>query len=104
MKAVIPAAGFGTRLLPATKSRPKEMLPVYDKPTIQYVIEEALASGIDDILIVTGRNKRSIEDHFDKSYELEYTLQKSLLKQNNSGQLVEKSTETDTLTRNANKI
>ena len=77
MKAVIPAAGLGTRLLPVTKSQPKEMLPVYDKPTIQYVIEEALASGIDDILIVTGRNKRSIEDHFDKSYELEYTLQKS---------------------------
>ncbi len=77
MKAVIPAAGFGTRFLPATKSQPKEMLPVYDKPTIQYVIEEAVASGIDDILIVTGRNKRSIEDHFDKSYELEYTLQKA---------------------------
>ncbi len=77
MKAVIPAASFGTRFLPATKSQPKEMLPVYDKPTIQYVIEEALASGIDDILIVTGRNKRSIEDHFDKSYELEYSLQKA---------------------------
>ena len=77
MKAVIPAAGLGTRFLPATKSQPKEMLPVYDKPTIQYVIEEALASGIDDILIVTGRNKRSIEDHFDKSYELEYSLQKA---------------------------
>ena len=77
MKAVIPAAGFGTRLLPATKAQPKEMLPVYDKPAIQYVIEEAVASGIDDIIIVTGRNKRSIEDHFDKSYELEYTLQKS---------------------------
>lgn len=77
MKAVIPAAGLGTRLLPATKAQPKEMLPVYDKPTVQYVIEEALASGIDDILIVTGRNKRSIEDHFDRSYELEYTLQKS---------------------------
>ena len=77
MKAVIPAAGLGTRFLPATKSQPKEMLPVYDKPTIQHVIEEALASGIDDILIVTGRNKRSIEDHFDKSYELEYTLQKA---------------------------
>lgn len=77
MKAVIPAAGFGTRFLPATKSQPKEMLPVYDKPTIQYVIEEAIASGIDDVLIVTGRNKRSIEDHFDKSYELEYTLQKA---------------------------
>ena len=77
MKAVIPAAGLGTRFLPATKSQPKEMLPVYDKPTIQYVIEEALSSGIDDILIVTGRNKRSIEDHFDKSYELEYSLQKA---------------------------
>ncbi|MEE0935626.1 MAG: UTP--glucose-1-phosphate uridylyltransferase GalU [Methanobrevibacter sp.] len=77
MKAVIPAAGLGTRLLPATKAQPKEMLPVYDKPTIQYVIEEALASGIDDILIVTGRNKRSIENHFDKSYELEYALQKA---------------------------
>lgn len=75
MKAVIPAAGFGTRFLPATKAQPKEMLPVYDKPTIQYVIEEAIQSGIDDILIVTGRNKRSIEDHFDKSYELEYLLQ-----------------------------
>ena len=74
-KAVIPAAGFGTRFLPATKAQPKEMLPVYDKPTIQYVVEEAVASGIDDIIIVTGRNKRSIEDHFDKSYELEYTLQ-----------------------------
>lgn len=75
MKAVIPAAGFGTRFLPATKAQPKEMLPVYDKPTIQYVIEEAVNSGIDDILIVTGRNKRSIEDHFDKSFELEQTLQ-----------------------------
>ena len=68
MKAVIPAAGFGTRFLPATKSQPKEMLPVYDKPTIQYVVEEAVASGIDDILIITGRGKRSIEDHFDKSF------------------------------------
>lgn len=75
MKAVIPAAGFGTRFLPATKAQPKEMLPVFDKPTIQYVIEEAVASGIDDILIVTGKNKRSIEDHFDKSFELEYTLE-----------------------------
>lgn len=77
MKAVIPAAGLGTRLLPATKAQPKEMLPVYDKPAIHYVIEEAIASGIDDILIVTGRNKSSIEDYFDKSYELEYTLQKA---------------------------
>lgn len=77
MKAVIPAAGFGTRFLPATKSQPKEMLPVYDKPTIQYVVEEAVASGIDDILIITGRGKRSIEDHFDKSVELEVTLESS---------------------------
>lgn len=77
MKAVIPVAGLGTRFLPATKSQPKEMLPIYDKPAIQYVIEEAVASGIDDILIITGRNKRSIEDHFDKSYELEYSLQKA---------------------------
>ena len=77
MKAVIPAVGFGTSFLPATKAQPKEMLPVYDKPAIQYVIEEAIASGIGDILIVTGRNKRSVEDHFDKSYELEYTLQKA---------------------------
>ena len=77
MKAVIPAAGFGTRFLPATKAQPKEMLPVFDKPTIQYVIEEAVASGIDDILIVTGKNKRSIEDHFDKSFELEYTLEQA---------------------------
>ena len=74
MKAVIPAAGFGTRFLPATKAQPKEMLPVFDKPTIQYVNEEAVASGIDDILIVTGKNKRSIEDHFDKSFELEHSL------------------------------
>lgn len=77
MKAVIPAAGFGTRFLPATKAQPKEMLPVFDKPTIQYVIEEAVASGIDDILIVTGKNKHSIEDHFDKSFELEYTLKQA---------------------------
>lgn len=76
MKAVIPAAGFGTRFLPATKAQPKEMLPVYDRPALQYLIEEAVASGIDDILIVTGKNKGSIEDHFDKSYELEYTLQR----------------------------
>lgn len=74
MKAVIPAAGLGTRFLPATKAQPKEMLPVFDKPTIQYVIEEAVASGIDDILIVTGKGKRPIEDHFDKSFELEYHL------------------------------
>ena len=70
MKAVIPAAGLGTRFLPATKAQPKEMLPVFNKPTIQYVVEEAVASGIDDILIVTGKGKRSIEDHFDRSFEL----------------------------------
>ncbi|QGQ48170.1 UTP--glucose-1-phosphate uridylyltransferase GalU [Metabacillus sediminilitoris] len=73
-KAVIPAAGLGTRFLPATKAQPKEMLPIVDKPTIQYIIEEAVQSGIEDILIVTGRGKRAIEDHFDKSYELETSL------------------------------
>ena len=75
-KAVIPAAGFGTRFLPATKAQPKEMLPIVDKPTIQFIVEEAVASGIKDILIITSGNKRSIEDHFDKSYELEDTLEK----------------------------
>jgi UTP--glucose-1-phosphate uridylyltransferase len=74
MKAVIPAAGWGTRFLPATKSQPKEMLPVVDKPTIQYVVEEAVGSGIDDIIIITGRWKRAIEDHFDMSAELEHFL------------------------------
>lgn len=74
-KAVIPAAGFGTRFLPATKAQPKEMLPLVDKPAIQYVVEEAVAAGIDDILIITGRNKRSLEDHFDRSFELEYNLE-----------------------------
>jgi len=73
-KAVIPAAGLGTRFLPATKAQPKEMLPIVDKPTIQYIIEEAVASGIEEILIITGRNKRAIEDHFDKSVELEMDL------------------------------
>jgi len=76
-KAVIPAAGLGTRFLPATKAQPKEMLPIVDKPTIQYIIEEAIASGIEDIIIVTGRNKRAIEDHFDKSVELELLLEKT---------------------------
>src|SRR3954451_19693069 len=76
-KAVIPAAGLGTRFLPATKAQPKEMLPVVDKPAIQYVVEEAVAAGIDDILIITGRSKRSIEDHFDRQFELEYHLDKS---------------------------
>jgi UTP--glucose-1-phosphate uridylyltransferase len=74
-KAVIPAAGLGTRFLPATKAQPKEMLPVVDKPAIQYVVEEAVRSGIDDILIITGRGKRSLEDHFDRNFELEYYLQ-----------------------------
>ncbi|MEW5549901.1 UTP--glucose-1-phosphate uridylyltransferase GalU [Peribacillus frigoritolerans] len=74
-KAVIPAAGLGTRFLPATKAQPKEMLPIVDKPTIQYIIEEAVQSGITDIIIVTGKNKRAIEDHFDKSIELEMLLQ-----------------------------
>jgi UTP--glucose-1-phosphate uridylyltransferase len=77
MKAVIPAAGLGTRFIPASKAQPKEMLPVVDKPVIQYVIEEAVASGIDDILIITGRGKRSIEDHFDKAFELEEILRNS---------------------------
>lgn len=74
MKGVIPAAGLGTRFLPVTKAQPKEMLPVYDKPVIQYVIEEAVQSGIEDILIITGRGKRAIEDHFDRAYELEDML------------------------------
>jgi UTP--glucose-1-phosphate uridylyltransferase len=74
MKAVIPAAGLGTRFLPATKAQPKEMLPVVDKPVIQYVVEEAVAAGVDDILLVTGRGKRAIEDHFDRSVELEQML------------------------------
>ena len=77
MKAVIPAAGLGTRFLPATKAQAKEMLPVYDKPTIQYVVEEAVESGVDDILIVTGKGKRSIEDHFDRSFELEHHLKRT---------------------------
>ena len=73
-KAIIPAAGLGTRFLPATKAMPKEMLPIVDKPTIQYIIEEAVQSGIEDIIIVTGKGKRAIEDHFDNSFELEHTL------------------------------
>src|SRR5438309_2349243 len=74
-KAVIPAAGLGTRFLPATKAQPKEMLPVVDKPAIQYVVEEAVRAGIADILIISGRGKRTIEDHFDRSFELEYYLE-----------------------------
>lgn len=73
-KAIFPAAGFGTRFLPVTKAQPKEMLPIVDKPVIQYLVEEAVASGIEEIIIVTGRGKRAIEDHFDYSYELEQTL------------------------------
>ena len=73
-KGVFPAAGLGTRFLPATKAQPKEMLPIVDKPTIQYVVEEAVASGLAEIIIVTGRNKRAIEDHFDAAFELEYYL------------------------------
>ena len=76
-KAIIPAAGLGTRFLPATKAQPKEMLPIVDKPTIQYIIEEAIASGIEEILIITGRSKKSIEDHFDRSVELELELSKA---------------------------
>lgn len=83
-KAIIPAAGLGTRFLPATKAQPKEMLPIVDKPTIQYIIEEAIASGIEEILIITGRNKKCIEDHFDKSVELEMELNK-----NNKKELLE---------------
>src|SRR5699024_9452754 len=83
-KAIIPAAGLGTRFLPATKAMPKEMLPIVDKPTIQYIVEEAIESGIEDIIIVTGKTKRAIEDHFDTNFELEYNLQsngkKDLLK------------------------
>ncbi len=76
-KAVIPAAGLGTRFLPATKAQPKEMLPIVDKPAIQYVVEEAVRAGLDDILIITGRGKRTIEDHFDRSFELEHVLESS---------------------------
>lgn len=76
-KAIIPAAGLGIRLLPATKAQPKEMLPIIDKPALQYIVEEAVASGIDEILIITGRNKKSIEDHFDKAVELELQLEKT---------------------------
>ncbi len=77
MKAIIPAAGLGTRFLPATKAQPKEMLPVVGKPVIQYVVEEAVAAGVDDVLLITGRGKRAIEDHFDRSLELEDLLERS---------------------------
>ncbi|HEX7057748.1 MAG TPA: UTP--glucose-1-phosphate uridylyltransferase GalU [Bacilli bacterium] len=75
-KAIIPAAGLGTRFLPATKAMPKEMLPIIDKPTIQYIVEEAIEAGIEDIIIVTGKGKRAIEDHFDSAFELEYSLER----------------------------
>lgn len=84
-KAIIPAAGLGTRFLPATKAMPKEMLPIVDKPTIQYIVEEAIASGIEDIIIVTGKGKRAIEDHFDRNLELEANL-----KEKNKMELLEK--------------
>src|SRR3989339_472773 len=74
-KAVFPVAGMGTRFLPATKASPKEMLPIVDKPLIQYAVEEAVAAGVTDMVFITGRNKRAIEDHFDKAYELEATLE-----------------------------
>src|SRR5438094_8512628 len=74
-KAVLPAAGLGTRFLPATKAQPKEMLAIVDKPAIQYVVEEAVGVGINDLLIISGRGKRTIEDHFDRSFELEYYLE-----------------------------
>lgn len=77
MKAIIPAAGLGTRFLPATKEQPKEMLPVLSKPVIQYVVEEAVAAGVDDVLVITGRGKRAIEDHFDRSVELEDLLERA---------------------------
>jgi len=83
-KAVIPAAGLGTRVLPATKALPKEMLTIVDKPSLQYIVEELVASGITDILIITGRNKNSIEDHFDFSYELENTLKNDFIYNSNA--------------------
>lgn len=76
-KAVIPAAGLGTRFLPATKAQPKEMLPIVDKPTIQFIVEEAARSGIEDVIIITGRTKKAIEDHFDRSIELEFELERT---------------------------
>lgn len=83
-KAVIPAAGYGTRFLPATKSIPKEMIPIVDKPVIQYIVEEAIQSGIEEILIITGHGKRAIEDHFDTNVDLEYHL-----RQHGKGSLLE---------------
>src|SRR5471030_2162940 len=76
-KAVFPVAGLGSRFLPATKAQPKEMLPIVDKPLIQYAVEEAVAAGITELIFITGRNKRAIEDHFDKAYELEAVLEEA---------------------------
>jgi UTP--glucose-1-phosphate uridylyltransferase len=90
-KAVVPVGGLGTRFLPATKAMPKEMLPVIDKPVIQFVVEEAVAANLDEILFITGRNKRSLEDHFDRAYELE----DKLLKQNDTSKLFSVSSPTD---------
>ena len=90
-KAVIPAAGLGTRFLPATKAQPKEMLPIVDKPAIQYIVEEAVAAGIEQILIITGRGKRAIEDHFDKSFELESILREK--EKNSELEVVERISE-----------
>ncbi len=84
-KCVIPAAGFGTRFLPATKALPKEMFPIIDKPVMQYLVEEAVMAGCEDIIIITWRNKRAIEDHFDSNYELEKSLEN-----NNKFKLLEK--------------
>ena len=98
-KAVIPAAGLGTRFLPATKSQPKEMLPVVDKPSIQYVVEEAVAAGLTDILIITGRGKRAIEDHFDRNFELEYYLE-----QTGKHDLLKEVQETSTSSRDIHYI
>ena len=89
-KAIIPAAGLGTRFLPATKAVPKEMIPIVDRPTIEYIVEEAVASGIEEILIITGRNKKAIEDHFDRAVELEMNLERDGKKE--LLELVDKST------------
>ena len=98
-KAVIPAAGLGTRFLPATKATPKEMLPVVDKPAIQYVVEEAVRAGIDDLLVVTGRNKPSLEDHFDRAYELESTLEAKVGGDDGKRQLLDRVRDSTDLAR-----
>ncbi len=93
-KAIIPVAGFGTRFLPATKAQPKEMLTLVDKPVIQYIVEEAVAAGITDIILITGQNKRAIEDHFDRNFELEY-----ILKQKGKKELLEQIEHISSLAR-----